>query len=153
MLGNVDNLIQDVSKIRRLIQHLSNKYISRSNVRPNRGNEKCAQAPSLTQNNEKKRQDENETQQQGAELQQNLLSNESTATQASEESSAPEINSTSQVQLFLVRWSNFLSMDLRRYGNYSAIVDHSASIKPTMVHTYQPMPEMNHSAYIKLTIA
>ena len=50
--------------------------------------------------NEKKIQDENEMAQQGAELQQNLLSNGSTATQASEESSAPEINPTSQVQLF-----------------------------------------------------
>ena len=104
-LGNVDSIIQDVSEIKTLIQHISNDNNVGSNVRPTRVNDviqERVQAQDLTQNltQNSVQQDQNEILQQGAELQQNLSSAENMANQASEESSAPEINQTSQVQLY-----------------------------------------------------
>ena len=100
-LGNVESIIQDVSEIKTLIQHISSSNNAGSYVRPTRVNEiiqEHAQAQNLTQNSV--HQDENEIHQQGAELQQNVSSAENMANQASEEFSAPEINPTSQVQLY-----------------------------------------------------
>ena len=74
-LGNVDSIIQNVSEIKTLIQHISNINNLERNVRPNRVNEAIQEHvrdQNLTQNNAQ--QDDNRILQQNVELQQKMIS-------------------------------------------------------------------------------